>query len=198
MNDNDLLQDISTNTINKISRMRRKGITYKEILEKIDISEDKLKIVCNHLELNNSNLNRSPSQNDIINMQKYYNECESYRKVAKNFNVSRATVIKYVKIKKKIKLDENTRKINKSQAVIDWRRRTKIKLVEYKGGKCEICGYSKTYAALSFHHKDPNEKDFGISSKSYSFERMKKEVDKCIMVCNNCHTEIHEEIKCGD
>ena len=48
--------------------------------------------------------------------------------------------------------------------------------------------------ALEFHHKDPNEKDFTISGKSWSFERLKNEVDKCILVCSNCHCEIHEKI----
>ena len=41
----------------------------------------------------------------------------------------------------------------------------------------------------------PKEKDFSISAKSYSYDRLKKEVDKCILVCLNCHIEIHEEIK---
>jgi len=47
---------------------------------------------------------------------------------------------------------------------------------------------------MTFHHEDPNKKDFNISGKSYSFERMKKEVDKCILLCGNCHGEVHEEI----
>jgi predicted HNH restriction endonuclease len=37
------------------------------------------------------------------------------------------------------------------------------------------------------------EKDFSISGKTLSFEKMKKEVDKCILVCSNCHSEIHSE-----
>ena len=82
----------------------------------------------------------------------------------------------------------------KSDAVVNWRKRTKIKLIQYKGGECEICDYKKSIWALEFHHKDPNEKDFGISGKSWSFERLKKEVDKCILVCSNCHQEIHEEL----
>lgn len=80
-----------------------------------------------------------------------------------------------------------------SENVISKRRRLKEKLVEYKGGKCEICGYNKCIDALEFHHKDPNEKDFSISGKSVSLERLKKEVDKCILVCANCHREIHSE-----
>ena len=75
------------------------------------------------------------------------------------------------------------------------RRRDKIKEigVQYKGGKCCICGYDKYIGALEFHHLDPNQKDFGISAKGYtrSFERVKDELGKCILVCSNCHKEIH-------
>ena len=72
------------------------------------------------------------------------------------------------------------------------RQRLKEKLVEYKGGKCEICGYNKCINALEFHHLDPSEKDFGIANgNAIAFEKAKKEVDKCIMVCSNCHREIH-------
>lgn len=72
------------------------------------------------------------------------------------------------------------------------RQRLKEKLVEYKGGKCEICGYNKCINALEFHHLDPSEKDFGISNgNAIAFEKAKKEVDKCILVCANCHREIH-------
>lgn len=74
----------------------------------------------------------------------------------------------------------------------------KKKCVEYKGGKCERCDYNKSQRALSFHHKDESQKDFGISGKHcYTWERVKNELDKCIMVCANCHMEIHEEIENG-
>lgn len=77
------------------------------------------------------------------------------------------------------------------------RRRDKIKLqaVEYKGGKCEKCGYNKCVGALEFHHLDTNEKDFGISARGYtrSWEKVKAELDKCILVCANCHREIHND-----
>ena len=78
------------------------------------------------------------------------------------------------------------------------RRRDKIKqlAIEYKGSKCEICGYNKCIAALEFHHKDPAEKDFGISAKGYtrSWEAVKIELDKCILVCANCHRELHSSL----
>jgi len=77
------------------------------------------------------------------------------------------------------------------------KRRLKIKLmsIKYKGGKCVKCGYDKCVAALEFHHLDSTIKDFGIGSKGYtrSWEKVKIELDKCELVCSNCHMEIHFE-----
>ena len=74
------------------------------------------------------------------------------------------------------------------------RQRThKRLLVEYKGGKCCIpgCGYDKCHAALVFHHL--RDKTFTISRKRcFSLDRLKKEADKTILICSNCHAEVHE------
>ena len=69
----------------------------------------------------------------------------------------------------------------------------KFKMVEYKGGCCEICGYNKYQGALEFHHLDPSKKDFNLSKlKVREFgDLVKNELGKCIMVCANCHREIH-------
>lgn len=74
------------------------------------------------------------------------------------------------------------------------RKRIKVMAVEHLGGKCSICGYNKCISALEFHHKDPKQKDFGISGATKSFESLKIELDKCILVCANCHREIHQDI----
>lgn len=75
------------------------------------------------------------------------------------------------------------------------KRRDDIKAmaVAHKGGKCENCGYSKYIGALDFHHKDPLQKDFSIGQKGYtrSWEKVKQEIEKCLLVCANCHREIH-------
>ncbi|QEG09033.1 HNH endonuclease [Aeromonas phage 4_4572] len=65
--------------------------------------------------------------------------------------------------------------------------------VDYKGGKCEKCGYDKFIGALEFHHLNPEQKDFSLGDKGYtrSWDKIKDELDKCIMVCSNCHKEIH-------
>lgn len=63
--------------------------------------------------------------------------------------------------------------------------------IEYKGGKCQICGYHKYQGALDLHHIK-GKKEFGIGNKGYtrSWEKVKEELDKCILVCSNCHREI--------
>lgn len=82
----------------------------------------------------------------------------------------------------------------RSAAVMNWRNRTKLKLIEYKGGKCDRCGYNKKVpSAYDFHHNDPSKKDFGISGKSWSYEKLKKETDKCTLLCKTCHSEVHWE-----
>ena len=77
-----------------------------------------------------------------------------------------------------------------------YRKRLKRRAVEYMGGKCVKCGYDKCVEALGFHHEDPSIKDFGISAGGMSrkWEDIKRELDKCICVCSNCHIEIHAEI----
>lgn len=74
-------------------------------------------------------------------------------------------------------------------------RRTKLKklMMEYKGNKCQLCGYSKYHGALDFHHIDPTQKSFNLSMDQLyrSWKRITKELDKCILVCANCHREIH-------
>lgn len=76
------------------------------------------------------------------------------------------------------------------------RRRLKELAVEYKGGKCELCGYNRCIKALEFHHTDPSEKDFAISQDGHtkSWEKIRTELDKCIIVCANCHREIHDTL----
>jgi 5-methylcytosine-specific restriction endonuclease McrA len=73
---------------------------------------------------------------------------------------------------------------------------TKSSAVEYKGGKCQLCGYNKSHAALEFHHRDPKEKDFGIAKQWYRKldDILKRELDKCDLLCSNCHREVHEQL----
>ena len=72
------------------------------------------------------------------------------------------------------------------------RKKLKVMSVERKGGKCQICGYKRCIKALEFHHIDPSTKEFGLSTRGLtrSWAKIKKEVDKCVLVCANCHREV--------
>jgi hypothetical protein len=79
------------------------------------------------------------------------------------------------------------------RAVTERRRKLKRLLVEYKGGKCSVCGYNRSIGALDLHHSDDSSKSFGLSVRGLtrSWRRLKEEADKCVLVCANCHREIH-------
>ncbi len=77
------------------------------------------------------------------------------------------------------------------------KRRKKIRqmAIEYKGGQCQTCGYNRCIDALEFHHNNSSGKDFSISEKGYtrSWTKVKEELDKCVLLCANCHREIHAQ-----
>jgi len=70
-------------------------------------------------------------------------------------------------------------------------RNCKIELLGILGGKCSNCGYKKCPAALDFHHKGNKESEVMVLLKNYSKEKALKEAKKCILLCANCHRELH-------
>ncbi len=76
-----------------------------------------------------------------------------------------------------------------------FRKRQKRKVVEYLGGECYECGYKKCMRALHAHHTEPNAKDFSISrNTNKAWNTVRKELDKCILLCANCHSEEHDRL----
>lgn len=75
----------------------------------------------------------------------------------------------------------------------------KLKAIKYGGGECQKCGYDKCWRALHFHHIDPNKKEFAIFESRPGFkkvrqwDKLKDEIDKCMLLCSNCHTELHDK-----
>ncbi len=87
------------------------------------------------------------------------------------------------------KICNNKRSKERSSSFKKW-------AVDYKGGKCIKCMYDKCLDAFDFHHRNPEEKDIDVAKiKLWSKERAIKELDKCDLVCRNCHAEIHYEIR---
>jgi hypothetical protein len=87
--------------------------------------------------------------------------------------------------------------MSKGKDVVNWRVRKKQQLITYKGGKCEICGYDKIEfpSVFCFHHIDPSKKLFGITAKTVKFESILAEAEKCMLLCANCHMEIHDKLR---
>jgi len=88
--------------------------------------------------------------------------------------------------------------MNSNNRVRNWRKNTKDKMIAAMGGKCQCCGYNTCSSSLAFHHIDPSIKDlsFGkIRANPKSWEKIVNELKKCILVCHNCHSEIHAGIR---
>jgi len=81
-------------------------------------------------------------------------------------------------------------------AVAKRRKKIRQKAIAELGGKCIKCGYNKYTEVLEFHHRDPSKKDFNVSSKGHcrSWQRVKQEIEKCDLLCANCHRELHVEL----
>ena len=175
----------------RILELRAKGYSYNKIVAELGCAKSTVSFHCKDTVESKF---KAKTEKDIELINETYSINKSVSATSKILKMCKNTVVKYLNDEnfKNYCLRVKTEK-TKSNYVVDWRKRTKIKLVEYKGGCCIKCGYNKSMNALQFHHLDPNEKDFQISGKSYSFDRMKEEVDKCILVCANCHIEIHEK-----
>lgn len=79
------------------------------------------------------------------------------------------------------------------RAVRKRRKKVREMAIHHKGGRCQCCGYDKCKDSLEFHHLVRDKKSFGISAKGYtrSWRAIEEELEKCIMLCANCHREWH-------
>lgn len=85
----------------------------------------------------------------------------------------------------------------RSEGVIRWRHRVKERLVAACGGKCQGCGYDRCMRALEFHHRNPEQKEFGIAAggRTKGFATKLKEAKKCVLLCSNCHMEVEAGLR---
>ena len=85
----------------------------------------------------------------------------------------------------------------RASAITSIRHAIKTELVRYKGGKCQKCGYHTSLNALQFHHIDASTKDFDLASQynggHLNMKLLYSEVDKCDLLCANCHAEEHDK-----
>lgn len=85
----------------------------------------------------------------------------------------------------------------KGGPVVEFRRRMKARAVEYMGGRCSGCERGGLQAIFEFHHRDPTDKEFGITQDGIPrrWEKVVAELAKCVMLCANCHREVHAGVR---
>jgi len=111
-----------------------------------------------------------------------------------NHNTSPNDPIKRVKREWKNYSKECKNNAIKAKQEKRWRIRTE--LYQFKGGKCKICGYANENS-LSFHHRDPSTKSFNLCINNFgnrTKEKLYEEVEKCDLLCLNCHVELEDKI----
>lgn len=148
--------------------------------------------------------------NKNLNNRKFCLDCSPWGKhntvditVYKGNDTSTTQICLYCKVEKPKSMfyTRSGRKVHSTQSVcrecsskytLERQHKQKQQCIDYKGGKCQICGYRTTNQALQFHHLEPNEKEFAIGNHHLKlFENVKNELDKCILLCANCHIETH-------
>jgi hypothetical protein len=93
-----------------------------------------------------------------------------------------------------IKIDEEWEEISASRR---FKLKNHSKISKYKIDiGCERCGYDEHASALDFHHIDSDDKNYNISQKvlDVGFENVKDEIEKCEVICSNCHRKLESDI----
>lgn len=174
--------------------LRKEGMSYREIEKKLGCSRSLISYHCKSEVLNDIGLdtNKKLSEEQIDRLKEFYKK-NSIEETMKEFGISRSTVTKYGEGKKVIFDNDDDRRKSNYIRTKTFRKRTKDKAIEYKGGKCIICGYNRCASAMDFHHLDPSKKDFALSQNMCkAWSKIKDELDKCVLLCSNCHREVHD------
>jgi DNA-binding CsgD family transcriptional regulator len=172
----------------KVLKLRGENKTYDEIKDLLGCSKATISYHCTRNGLGD---NRVKINDELISKINEYYKSHTIDEVADKFNIARSTVICYVE-NKRVKLTDDERNHKNYERVKSRRQQLKQLAVDYKGGKCNNCGYDKSIWAFDFHHINPEKKDFSISRYlTLSWNKIKDELDKCIMLCANCHRELH-------
>lgn len=179
---------------NKIISLRNNGKTYDEIKDELNCSKATISYHCQRNNLGGNNQRSTLTDDEIVKLNEYYKN-HTIEECVSKFKIGKSTVTKHTDNKRELNnLTKEEKKVKNYKRVKSHRQKIKEKSIEYKGNKCEKCGYDKCKWAFDFHHTDSKTKDFTISKYStLSWDRIKKELDKCILVCANCHREIHYE-----
>ena len=173
----------------KIIELINQNLSQREIAEKLNVSQTNLRYWLNKFELK-TNLNKFNKQNYKIYTEKKCPKCQEIKKIGEFYNRSNANR----------KHDTGGYcKICSNKYHVSRVREVKLKMIEYKGGSCQKCGLTikkSHYSVFDFHHRDPKEKDVNFAKIKYQkWEVIQKEIDKCDLLCANCHRLEHAKIE---
>ncbi len=172
--------------------LRNEGKSFNEIHRLLNCSKGYISTICEKYNLSDIGLsdNKKLTDAEIIELKEFY-KTHTKKETSEKFGVSGTTVTKYKECKR-VLLNEDE-KVTNYESLKSFRKKNKKRAVEYKGGRCLVCSYNKCITALEFHHLDPMQKDFTISKNcNKAWHKIEKELEKCILVCANCHREIHD------
>lgn len=190
----------------RILELRARGLSYNAIVEKLGCSKSSVSYHCSKLDNNEEqtrrcreSLRRSvppPSEKGAL-LDWLLIDGVRRKDIADALDMEYEHVLAYAR-RNKMRLKHDV-SLNNYERVKRRRRHLKMLAVAIKGGRCERCGYNRSIHALTFHHKDPANKDFTLSNNANrSWSKNKKELEGCAMLCLNCHQEVHDELKIGD
>jgi hypothetical protein len=173
----------------KIVDLIKQNLSQREIADKLSVSQSNLRYWLNKFKLK-TNLNLFNKGNYKVVSEKKCSKCNELKKVSEFY--------KRTSLGRKHEVGGYCKKCSN---VYHGKRikEVKIKMIEYKGGKCEHCPLTlkkSHYAVFDFHHVNPKEKDVNFTKiKFQSWEKIKNEIDKCKLLCSNCHRLEHAKIE---
>ena len=185
------------NTKNLILELRASGMSYRAIQKKLNCSKGLISYYCTSIPSNsdtialNAQARRKPFQFPealfpVIDM--LLEEGVSRKAISKTYDVPYSEIQRYVRLNN---VPVKKTSITEPERTRTFRRNRKLLAVTFKGGCCEVCGYNKCIAALEFHHLDPSEKEVSISTTNVAWSIVLAELEKCVLLCANCHREAH-------
>lgn len=176
----------------QIFELYEKGYTYREISETLNCSKGTISYHLSHLvEFKKLKINEEKEKLFDNIKNNLPNDWKEFSKMYSSKLTFRESQAFYKTYYKKPYMGTSRKHSNKHY-YREKRYAIKKQLVELKGGECVKCGYKKSLRALQFHHTDPNEKEFVLGNIRVINEKVMKELEKCILVCANCHSELHD------
>lgn len=176
----------------KIIQLRLDGKSYNEIETILNCSKSSISHYCKIEKINDIGLSKKQLDSKTILEMKEFYKTNTIIATCEKFKISKSTVTKYCDTKRFLFANDIDRKNANYLNLKSYRQKNKEKAIEYKGGRCKKCGYDRCINAFDFHHLDPNEKEINISMiLNNSWDIIKKELDKCVLLCSNCHRELH-------